>query len=994
MPHNTTLDTILASPAVGITYRVLTAGAVWPSGNPPYLDGAAADVPAIPTGDDVPVYDPAAFDAAVWTDVSALVSGYRYTSNLDQQTDVLSLSVPVGWDATDLHAVFQAMRTICIQQRLDGNGADTGWLTVAFCLSCGYARRWDAGQGAQQWTVNALDAMLIANLDVLGSASGSAVYQPDLVEVGGAAENDRATLAMVDDLADAWEFAITSDGEDDGPIHPNWADRPGPQFWCHNVPGADDPVPCAIAGDAVQAVFGEGRVRIGKHWARESPGDPANYAAGLGFDTETVPDIRCHLYRFAHPEISNDGQTVPSDVSDALTIIAHTTNTITVDADCSGYPLRLSLTLLDGSARRYAVASAETTGGQTTFTLSRALDATITDDVTTCRYGEANRATDTVYRLLTEAGYQTGDAGKPLHVSYPETPLLAGAALPIILPPLVYAVRDNVTRMEALEEWRRQYAVLPSWYTRATATGGIVTRTVQQLFDSATGPHADILPLSMVAAAEADHTDQRVFTRVWVEGRRRQIVDWTQAGGIAISEPTAANGGLPDVTDHVVTLGGAPLTLHGLATRTTATGNDYQFALTDLFDRGKASTLAGKGLRPWGWYWRPSYSSEEQARAYVSFFANTLVDAWRGKTLAEIDLGDTYTVGSIELAMHNTWMSDTSDWGGNRHSQPVRYITDGFGKPTYTRIADAYAWPQVLTVQYYDDDQQTWQALASNIEGPITSPLVKTLTAESFDTRAEVSTSKLRIVCNTPFYAICGFADENVFHSVAGAYLSQLKIWSGDTLVGMAELGDTAPFTGADWQAVHDRLRRRTYVVPDIADWAQTQAQVDALAKDWLFDVTRNLAPTPVTAIRPDARVGDTVRMYLPTGAAVSYGDTAGQLSDWRLFGVELANSDDLLLYWELVLDGDQVGITLFSDAALTHAVASGIRTGDGAILLTSAGYGITGSVTFTAAETPVEDTGTVAPATYLITDAEHGATGGQPGASRLVLVNYLEIGV
>ena len=985
MPRNTTLDTILQSRHLITAFRVLTVDVDWPAGTPPFASGAVS-VPAVPETPDA--YSAAGFVAADWTDVSGLVTEYHYGQSIEQQCDVLTLTVPCAWAESDLDRAFRSMRAVLVQERYSGGGADTGWLNVAWCLSTGYAQRWEAGSGAQMWTVNALDAQMLAGLDLLGTESGSAVYEPDRVQVGRLSVDDRYTLTMIDDsLPDAWEYAVL---DADDAIQPNWAPTPPPQFWVHNVPDESEPISLAIADDAVQAVFGEGVLRLSKAYARAEPrtdpGDAPDYAIGLGFDELTVPDVRGVVTRYAHPAITDrDGNTLAADIAGPLAQAADppVAGQVAVSGDYSALPQGLTLLLLDGSGARYLTSSHSYDAGSdlTTFILGNT--AALVATGSSVQYGDANRAVDVVRRWLLESGFQVGDNTAAFYAATPAAPQLQGVDVPLILAPLVFREEEAQTRLQALADLRSAYAVIPSWQTRADAAGQIHTASIQQTFDSATGPNAAILPLWIASDAACDKTDLQVFTRVVARGRARQATDLTLAG-VTTSEPNAAAGGLPAVNgSRQVTIGATTYTLQGVARRTATTGDSYTFDLATLFSAASEPSTQGKKNRPWGWYYRAARNATGKANARI------LRDAWQGAIILEMTLPAPVSISALELQAPNAWWSDTTDWGGNRHTDP---IGGGFGGSILlpgTMHLNAHADNQVLTVEYYDSAQMSWRPLVSHLTFPVDLKARLVIEEDQFDTRAAVTTDRLRLRVVEPFFAENDTKDESWYHVTVGVFLRRFIAWSSDILRGVAEIGETAPFTGDFWESVASRLRQRTYLVTEIADWANTQALVDSLAVDWLYDVTRNLAARPVTAVRPDARLGDTVRLFLPSGQAVCYGDGDAQTSGWRLYGVTMAHSDALLLYWSLTNSGSTRTLRLYANSARTVLVAQGSRSGDGVLTLAAqGGSGISGRVTVAYTG---DDTGTVAAPTYLVVGVERGAAAGQPGPGRLNLVNYTE---
>lgn len=1049
MPRNTTLDSILAAGELGIAYRVLSVDLNWPTpySEPPFSGGARVSVPVIGTP---PAYDADTFDAAVWTDVTALITSYRYVSSLDQACGALSLAVVARWDETDLDRAFRAMRAIIVQEQYAGTGGATGWVNVCFCISTGYAVEWIAGEGRQGMTVNALDALMLAKLDLLGGEDGYALYQADLVAVGSYSSHYDMPLVKQSDT-DAWEFGVTSwpggphanphstsasagklvdsgagftaavngqivtavkaagnvtatitavdsstqlslsadifDAADIpyfiGAVQVNWADRPGPQAWIENVPDTTIPVPATSGGDAVQALHGEGVIRIGKGWARTDPGDPADYGAGLGFETDDIPDVRCVLFRFAHPAGYTDsgGLAIPTDIATDLEQLADppVAGEVTVTGDLSALPQGLTLILEDGSGSRYATSSHAVAGGNTTFTLVDTAAEIATG--TACRYGEVNLAEDVVRRWLYESGFHADGTDTALFAKAPDQPTLNGSGVPILLPPLSYQDLDGQSRLDAIIDLRQNHAVLPNWITRSDPDGQAVTENIVQRFDSASGPHADVIPLprALVNRAARDATDLNVFTRVVAYGRAHQIDTVTDIGKhptVTILDVAEAAGGLPTVNaSKRVTVDGNTYTLQGLAKRSGAAGDSYNFPLEHILQRDLAITTDGKGLRPFGWYF---HAPETVGGAAAS---RRLRNAWCGKALCEITLPARERIAGIELHAPNTWWSDTHDWGGDRHSDDFEI----FGLIKRKAHADGGR----LRIDYFDYTLGQYMPLTDQVYLPVAIDAFFSISVEDFNTRSEVETDKLRLVCVEPFWAECGTANQDYYHSVIGMYLFNFRAIASSEVRGAAEIGVDAPFTGAAWEAARSRFRRRTYIVPEVADWASTPEQANALALEWLYHVTRNLSPRPVTAVRPDVAVGDSVRMALPVSELVSYGDDDAQLSGWSLAGLSLDNSDDLVCYWSLSdSDGDRT-VNLYSDSGRTALVASGTRTGDGTILLIPEnGSRLSGLVTVAYTG---DETGTIGAPTYLVISTEHSGQAGQPGPQSFQVTNYLE---
>lgn len=137
------------------------------------------------------------------------------------------------------------------------------------------------------------------------------------------------------------------------------------------------------------------------------------------------------------------------------------------------------------------------------------------------------------------------------------------------------------------------------------------------------------------------------------------------------------------------------------------------------------------------------------------------------------------------------------------------------------------------------------------------------------------------------------------------------------------------------------------------------EVTVDSAATGRLFDDAAveeattsvvTIAKSAVPGVAAGAAAGTIAASVRTTNSPpVEAGDAAGQLASWSLSGVTLVNSDDGVLYFDLADAAGDRTVNLYSDSAGLTKVATGTRTGDGAITLTAfGGSGITGSVTVT----------------------------------------------
>lgn len=850
MPRNATIETILATGTMGKAWRVLTVDLDWPAGDPPFPAGDYVTVPAIGTP---PAYDPTTFDAAVWTDCTGLAADYHITQDISQQCDQASIAVAAAW-RSDLALAFREMRLVKIQQRLRAGVHDTGWLDLFTGLSDGFSENWRGG--AHGYVVNVKDVLKLAGLEILGAITGSRVYQADLIQVG-TYDTPRA-LQLVNTAADAYEYGITSDGLTTGPIHPNWSDKPGPLVWCTNARDKDgvlwpDPVPLTIGGQAVQAVFGEGIIRLGDTWAHTTSAnnEGTDFSQGLGIPGGTAPTLTVVGFRFAHPAVTDRRPTplaVPSDVTDSLTVIASSAGSVQLSAAVNA--VGLTLVMRDGSGLRYATLPSATPATPTdTLTLA---DSAAVVELHACSYGDANRATDVIQRVMIDCGYQQIDGSAPFYLNTPSKPLIKGVAQDITLPPVVVKDTEEISALELLARLRNQGYLPANYYTYADAAGTVWTKSVTQL----TAGNAASIPVTAMPEEPGfsyDRNDLNIATRVVARGIPRQVTDATQAIGVTIDDVTPAAGGLPDPATYTF----AGVGISGHQVRGAATPPDYHFALSSLFLRGGANTdLTLASLAAWSWLlYFPWTNAADDKLVHA---------AWENRLLCEITLPAPVSIDAVEIRADNAWLYDTT--------------LAGYG---FSRGA---AYPQTLAVEYYAEDLHIWLPLISNWTQPVDAMVAQRKDAGDFDSRTAVTTDRIRLRCITPFFA--GFY-RNKYHVTgryllgaqrwfyAGVWLSQLKLWSSAEIRGTAELGNASNYgselVAEPWPTIRQRLRSRTFILPEPAPWVNDQTTADWLALEWLKDRTKDMAPRQFGAVYPTIRRFDTVVAENPRGESASY---------------------------------------------------------------------------------------------------------------------------
>jgi hypothetical protein len=838
MPKDTTITSIIASGNIRQRWRVLSIELDWPAGDPPYVNGDYITLPAIPTSPDV--YDPETFDAYAWTDISHLVSDYHYSCDSTMPIGQLSMTVPLEW-RQDLGAVFREMRVILVQERYSDGTHTTTWKNRCWCLSDGFNESWVGGM-LHSYVVNAKDVLKLANIENIGARTGSLVLQADLVHIGTFAS--KASLVLVNTATDAYEYAITSDGTAVGAIHPNWSDRPGPQFWVTNARDKDGTLvtePVSISGDGVQAVFGSGILRIGKNYANttSASGGATNFSVGLGIPAGTAPIVVGVLSRFAHPADPTVTPALPADVVDSLTVATSGAGTVTLSAPVTS--VGLTLVMRDGTGRRFQTVPSATPGTPTA-TLTLTNSTIIIAPGAAVSYGDANRLRDVIVRLLLPCGYQMADAAAPLYLHMPEVPLIAGQARDIILPPQVYLDSEKIKHIGAIARLREEGYIPPNYIVYATDTGQVRARSVTQaaLNDAATIP---ITAIPINPGLQNERSDIAIVTRMVARGIARQVQDATQSTGTTIADVASTDGGLPDPATY--TYNG--LALSGKAVRGTPSGLDYQLTLAPLLDRGRAPSVDITSLAPWAWYIR-YYKT-------WSIDITQAINDWSDRALCEITLPDATLIDAIDIHAFNTW---TAVWGWGQ--------TDRRG---------SHNGGQAIGIDYYDAAQTAWLPLVTYAYTPAEANATLRITKEQFDSRVAVTAQRFRIICRRAF---CGYnrsRDEWYDHFVMCVWLSQIKFWGSSELRGIAELGSADNYNGElasqAWQDIRTRLRSRTDILPDAVPWVDTQTYADWLALEWLKERCKDLAPRRLAVIRPDVRLWDTVAFTDPLGNEAAY---------------------------------------------------------------------------------------------------------------------------
>lgn len=798
-----------------------------------------------------------------WTDVTNIVSDYHITQDGSMHIDAASLSVPLGWRSS-LANVFREMRVVCIQERYSDGSNTTDWVNAFWGISDGYSETWSGNN--HNYIVNLKNALKLANIEYLGAKTGNVVYQADSIAVGSNATHYQMT--WVNTAADAYEFGITATpGNSNTAVHPNWADKPEPQFWCSNARDKDGNatgvlVPLSAGGSAVNAVFGEGILRIGLNWARTTSksGDITNYAQGLGLGYSEIPQIECILYRFAHPlaveAVSfRTPLTVPSDITENLTVISSSAGQVVLSSAIPTHAI--SLILEDGTGRHYNT----TTTGTTTATIALTNTSAVIPVGTAVTYGDANKLTTVIPKMLLDCGYQQLDSNAPLYINKPEIPIIAGESEDLVLPPLIYNDTDKVLPVEAIDTLRQGGFIPPNYVVYAGDNGQIYGKSVSQL---ATGNSAIIEAPVILASPgmQYDRNDLDVRTRVVSRGVIRQVADYTQLSGVTIADVSEANGGLPY---PATALDGQALRYGGWAPP------NYQWNLSALFQRNYPVSASGYDCRPWGWY------VEDGNPELLIPIGTTLYNQWCNKVLAEITLVDPVNISAIEFWTPNPWATDQNDWGGKYH---YTNIYDYANKSIPGKLwKKCHMDAQTISIEYYDIEQECWMPLISNRYCAITMDpnyYVHRIESKDFSSRGEVIAQKLRIVCISPFFAEHGDGHAyGHYNGTFAVYMTQFKVWGSSEIRGTAELGNASNYGGelseSPWPEILKRIRKRTHVLDEAVPWVSDNVRANWLALEWLKRMVRDLAPRKLSVMQPDIRVWDTINITAPGGVPIDY---------------------------------------------------------------------------------------------------------------------------
>jgi hypothetical protein len=827
--RNTILDSILASGNLNYESRVLTTDITWTSDNTSKTE--PLDIPAIIENQILTNYPSDEWDAnpnkyTLWTNCSALVESYHINDDTGFAILQASLTVPSTWNDITVERMFRDMRVIAIQERYFNDTHDTGWVTQCIGVSEGNSQTWETDHG---YVINIKGLLKLANLDFLEKR----IYEADKIQIGD--EANHVTLAYLGETTEAFEYGFTLNKTADTAVWSNWCDKPAPQLWI-TVAGQEYPI--VLAGNAVNIVFGEGVVRLNKQYCVDSPGTPVDYTKGLGLELGVHPTITGTIYRYVVPEGRTEERTrgldLPADVKEGITTralaeaesyeVAVYASDVCDGVDCSqfrGAFLRLKLS--DSPYTEYTVSDMRMFTdiiGLKTYLLYSLTDTTASIPVgSRIDIANANELTYIAKDLLLNCGYHTNEI-KAGYLDYISTPQIGTppAGVNITLPPLVYKLQDEKTALQALTDLWSEGSTTPNWMLFQGRNGGIGIKNVYQKTEA--DPHT--IPVNHVLPGlTIEHSDNDVATRVVARGKVRVVKDLSKEPGTTIGSSTLA---IPDG-----------------ATTVTVTSS-----LNDVIASYVPSTLDYKKLLLKGYrFEQTGYGSPPPDSTLYNTGVNTYNTGFKGKTIGIITLDSPQNINQIELQTPSA-VSSQKIWTERT----------------------LYSIPQNLAVDYYDEIYKRWLPLISFIQCENVIGSQQQFSAEDFDTRDSVYTSKLRLRCLQPAIQInkLGYALEYKVYYHYFIWLYRIKIFSSPEIQAEAELGVTEGFTSDGWKAIRNRMRRRTYFMEEAAVWADTPEMVQDLAILWLQEKVKNLATFTLKVIRPDIEKWDTIKFVDPVG--------------------------------------------------------------------------------------------------------------------------------
>jgi hypothetical protein len=887
---NVNITSLLGSaPPYTSEYRILCTKLQWPEGQPPFSAGVLS-VPEIPATPDK--YVEADFVEEDWTDVSNLVEGFSINSTLENPIDVLSLTLKTDVTNQTHYRAFKPMRCILVQCRYSSTTVVVDWITIKWFLSTGATN--SVSSEAKQYTVNALDILMLSNINILeninlspdllahgsfstpkqlavvgiteteyeyGISSGPAgvvatggedlayldvavteeVVGQQITCVNSTGTKLSATILGVDEYDPTLIYldgnvALTDDHYYIGWIEPNWCDKPPSYVWFTDVPNQSTKLPCNIAGEYINTVYGEGIVRVSRIYA-EAPSELTDgkydFSFGLGYSSGVPPTLAGVFYRFSHTAIlDRDGVPTISDqiVSEVVQVNAGSIQVSDTIPNLTGY---ITVIINDNTLRQYAV---EYTDGDIIYLKTTGVVCQAGDMVTVYN---ANYLPDVLKRLMLYSGFQETDNTVPFYIDANEAPEVNGEAVNITVPPIVIPLSTEDTPLAAWQDLVSRGFVPPFFSVRSTSGGNIKLWNIKVDTNNA-------LEVPMAMTLDVDATDLNVFSRILVEGMRRTVENYMDL------EPLIHAGELPEVeyVTNTVEIDSVTYTLANCSETVNppVNPNNYYYDINNLATRKVQKTVDANTLRPWCWH-----SLHPLTDAGVDD-ANALVNSWIGKVVAEVIFSSPKTIGSLQVLAHNPYWETSTDYVGADIAKD--YLVG-------TKTAIANAEPQILSFEYFDEALYTWCPLASNVVCKVEFPFEVELGTTDFDRQLPVTTSKIRVVCTYPFVARCDAT--GFFHNLLGVYISRLAINSPDTIQGEAELGQVLPFASSDWYNLNAEFRRRTKVIQNV-QWAGTIEEVNDLAAAYLVMAAKNLVPKTIRVFRPDVEVGDTVAFTMPGG--------------------------------------------------------------------------------------------------------------------------------
>ena len=449
--------------------------------------------------------------------------------------------------------------------------------------------------------------------------------------------------------------------------------------------------------------------------------------------------------------------------------------------------------------------------------------------------------------ILLDAGFQDTDHTKLRYIARLENSAVGTEdGQPVVYGPLLLTLDDKTTHFDVMDDVLSKYP--PNYHLECDANGHLQGAYMTQ------GVVADY-DFELTEQVERLDSLDDVRTLAIHRGSRR----------IGVNLALAANGGTifaEDLSD-LPPVGGEPL------------WNDINHLIDGVLGDGTEHWvwIPGGGFpRPDHGWWMHSYES-----LLWGFYLDSTVPYYDPR-LAMRDLFVVVLPDNVSAAPLDHIDRDVADV-----RQPIGLVQVMGGPGWEHWVGSTPEWRDIsfdLQVYYYDSDvigfwdhsgdfpslaSTDWKALCDGGESDalgVSSHQWAELDEEVIGKKfAKYLLFKLRRI-NAP-----AFLDGDLIPSTSARWmmmLQEVRVWLPGTLYGYAKLGATAPYNTAADVTTLAQYRQRTYLSePDY--YLNSQTAVDARALTELGELYRNYGRLRVRGVRPDARVGQTVRVTNPT---------------------------------------------------------------------------------------------------------------------------------